>query len=187
MTRTRRGCLTGLFARPIAPSPAASPAAGRIPNVPVLTDQGKAVHFYDDLFRGKTVLFNFMYAHCTKICPRSTANLVNLQHSLGNRVGRDIFMYSITLQPELDTPDVLRHYMRLFHVGPGWRFLTGKPEDVERLRRRLGFVNPNPALDRDITQHIGIIRYGIEPRDRWGACPALSSPQQIRFNLLSMV
>jgi protein SCO1/2 len=88
-------------------------------------------------------------------------------------------MYSFTLQPEADTPAVLKAYAETFGVGPGWLFLTGEPGDMELLRRRLGFVDPDPALDADIAQHIGLLRYGIEPRSRWAGCPALSKPEVI--------
>jgi protein SCO1/2 len=108
-----------------------------------------------------------------------TQNLVEVQRLLGDRVGRDIFMYSLSLQPEYDTPAVLRDYAEGFGVGPGWLFLTGAPGDVETLRRRLGFTDPDPVLDADPEQHIGVLKYGIEPLDRWGGCPALSRPEQI--------
>ncbi|PYU13542.1 MAG: SCO family protein, partial [Acidobacteria bacterium] len=88
-------------------------------------------------------------------------------------VGRDIFMYSITLKPEEDTPKVLQEYAKSNGVKPGWLFLTGKPGDVEKLRRKLGFVDPDPTVDKDKSQHIGVILYGNETLDRWAACPAL--------------
>src|SRR6184192_3122047 len=80
----------------------------RLPNVPLQTHEGKTVRFYDDLVRGRIVTVNFMYARCQNICPGMTSNLAMVQRALGERVGRDIFMYSITLKPEEDTPAVLR-------------------------------------------------------------------------------
>ena len=64
---------------------------------------------------------------------------------LNGRVGRDMHMYSITLQPELDTPEIMRGYVETYGVQPGWLFLRASREDTELLRRRLGFVDPDPS------------------------------------------
>jgi protein SCO1 len=150
-----------------------------IPNVPLVTHEGKVVKFYDDLVKDKTVLINFMYARCGDICPGMTANLKLVQKEFGDRVGRDIFMYSITLEPEHDTPEMLKAYAELFHIDPGWTFLTGKKSDIELLRKKLGFSFSEPSEDKDKTQHIGVVKFGIEPLGRWGMSPALGNPKYI--------
>lgn len=149
----------------------------RFPNMALLTHDGKEVHFYDDLIKDKAVFINFMYARCGDICPGMTANLKRLENEFGGRVGRDIFMYSITLEPEHDTLAMLKAYAENFDVGPGWKFLTGTKSDVELLRRRLGFYYSDPERDRNKTEHIGVVKYGIEPLERWGTCPALANPK----------
>jgi protein SCO1/2 len=149
------------------------------PNVVLTTHEGKKVRFYDDLIKNKIVTINFMYADCAGICPGVTANLVEVQNALGKRVGRDIFMYSITLKPEHDTPKVLKEYAKMHGVKPGWLFLTGDPKDIELLRRKLGFTNLDPKLDADKSQHIGNVRYGNEARQLWAACPGLAKPAWI--------
>ncbi|PWB60655.1 MAG: SCO family protein [Deltaproteobacteria bacterium] len=153
----------------------------RILNIALRTHEGKEVRFYDDLIRGKTVLINFFYTHCVgeALCPITTANLVKVQELLGHRVGQDVFIYSITLDPHHDTPDVLKKYARGFRVKPGWLFLTGAKDDIETLRRSLGIVDPDPARDKDPSQHIGMVRYGIEPLERWASCPCLSDAAAI--------
>ncbi len=145
-----------------------------LPNVPLRTHNNRLVRFYDDLIKNKVVVINFMYADCEDVCPLVTMNLAKVQKLLGRRVGREIFMYSITLQPEHDTPAVLKTYARDHGTGPGWTFLTGRPEDVERLRQSLGFVDPDPELDKDKANHIGNIRYGNEPLTLWAACPGMA-------------
>jgi protein SCO1 len=149
------------------------------PNIPLVTHEGKVVRFYDDLIKNKTVMINFMYASCADICPGMTANLKQVQKELGDRVGRDIFMYSITLEPEHDTQEVLKSYADIFHVKPGWTFLTGKKADIEELRKHLGFSFSDPLLDQDKTQHIGVVKFGIESLERWGMSPALGDPKYI--------
>lgn len=151
----------------------------RFPNPTLLTHEGNAVHFYDDLIKDKIVFINFMYARCGDICPGMTANLKRVEQELGDRVGRDIFMYSITLEPEHDTVKMLKAYAENFDAGPGWKFLTGKKDDIEQLRKRLGFTYSDPALDQDRTQHIGVVKYGIESLERWGTVPALGNPKAI--------
>ena len=144
------------------------------PNVVLTTHEGRKVRFYDDLIKNKIVVINFMYVKCEEVCPGITANLVKLQKLLGSRLGRDIFMYSFTLKPEQDSPEVLRRYAEAYRAKKGWTFLTGTPDDMELLRRKLGFTDPDPKLDADKSNHIGNIRYGNEPLQLWGSCPGLS-------------
>src|SRR5262249_12245652 len=113
------------------------------PDVILTTHEGKKVRFYEDLIKDKSVGLNMMYADCEGVWPGITANLVKVQKLLGDRVGRDIFFYSLTLKPEQDDPKALKHYVEMHKVGPGWLFLTGKPGDIELLRRKLGFTNPD--------------------------------------------
>jgi len=153
--------------------------ARHFPNLLLTTHEGKKVRFYDDLLKDKIVVINFMYVKCERVCPGITANLVKLQKLLGSRLGRDIFMYSFTLKPEQDSPEVLRKYAEAYHAKEGWTFLTGTPEDMELLRRKLGFTDPDPRRDADKSNHIGNIRYGNEPLQLWGSCPGLSKASWI--------
>lgn len=151
-----------------------------LPNVALVTHEGKKVRFYDDLMKDKIVLINMMYATCEGVCPAITSNLLRVQKIIGDRMGRDIFIYSITLKPETDTPEVLKEHARMHGVKlPGWLFLTGAPADIELLRRKLGFVDPDPKVDKDKTNHIGNIRYGNEQLMYWGACPGLTKAASI--------
>jgi protein SCO1/2 len=156
------------------------------PNVVLTTHEGKKVRFYDDLLKDKIVVLNFMYASCEGVCPVITANLTTVQKLLGERVGRDIFIYSITVRPEEDSPKVLKEYARMHGIGPGWLVLTGETKDVELLRAKLGFVDPNPEVDRDKARHSGVIRFGNEPLQRWGACPGQSAPDWIVASIKSV-
>ena len=149
------------------------------PNVELITHERKKVRFYDDLIKDKIVVINFMYAKCEGICPGITTNLVKVQRLLGPRVGKDIFMYSLTLKPEQDTPEALAEYAKMHKVGPGWQYLTGSPADLELLRRKLGFTDPDPLADADKSNHIGNVRYGNEPQQLWAACPGMSNPRMI--------
>ncbi|HXD39898.1 MAG TPA: SCO family protein [Ramlibacter sp.] len=156
------------------------PRAGYFPNAALQTHEGRKVRFYDDVVKGnKLVIFNMMYTACTNICPPDTANLLQVQEMLGERVGRDIFMYSLTLQPELDTPAALQAYASKYGVKPGWTFLTGGRDDMDLIRRKLGFYDRNPQVDADLSRHTGMIRVGNEALDRWCMMPSLLRPRQI--------
>ncbi|HEX5706662.1 MAG TPA: SCO family protein [Pyrinomonadaceae bacterium] len=158
-----------------------------LPNLLLTTHEGKQVRFYDDLVKDKIVLINMMYAECQGICPGISANLAKVYKKFGKRMGRDIMMISITLRPERDTPQALKHYAGMHKAGPGWVFLTGKPDDIELLRRRLGFVDPDPEVDKDKTTHIGNIRFGNEALMLWGACPGQTKPESIAISILEAV
>ena len=141
------------------------------PNFELTTHDGRKVRFYDDLIKDKIVVLNFMYVKCEGICMPITMNLKRVQRLLGDRVGRDIFMYSITLKPEEDTPAALKRYARMHNIKPGWTFLTGKPDEINTLRRSLGFKDAKAKLDNDLTNHTGMVKYGNEPRQWWAMFP----------------
>jgi cytochrome oxidase Cu insertion factor (SCO1/SenC/PrrC family) len=118
------------------PAFAATWGANYFPNVPLITQDGDTVHFFDDLIKDKIVVINFIYTSCPDTCPLETAQLVSVQDILGDRLGQSIFFYSITIDPEHDTPEVLKAYKAKF--GANWTFLTGKESDIILLRRKLG-------------------------------------------------
>jgi protein SCO1 len=146
-------------------------------NVEVLTQDGERVHFYQDLIENKIVIVNMMYATCDGICPTTTSNLKRVHTLLGDRAGRDIYMYSITLRPSEDTPTVLKDYAAMH--GAGWKFLTGAPADIQALRYKLGFYDVDPGVDSDRASHTAMLRIGNDAYDRWLMAPALGEPRQI--------
>ena len=163
---------------------------GFLPNVPLLTQDGVKVNFYDDLVRDKIVLLNWFYVECADgLCPTAIARMREVQDVLGERMGRDIFFLSITLEPKKDTPKILKEYADNFHPKPGWSFLTGKPADVEKLRRALGYVDWDPKVDKDLASHSGMARYGDDKLNRWGGVSLRSSAKNIAstFDWLSQV
>jgi protein SCO1/2 len=157
-----------------AGGPGSRPPHPQIPNTRVLDQDGQAYRFYDDLIRDRVVLINFFFQSCGEVCPLVTENLRTVQDELGERMGQDIFMYSVTLQPQFDRPHILKDYAELWEVKPGWKFLTGQPDDIEQLRRALGFASSDPLYDLQLDNHTGMLRYGNARLDRWAGTPALS-------------
>jgi len=151
--------------------------ANYFPNVPLTTQDGKTVHFYDDLIKGKIVVLDMIYTHCVDACPLETARLVQVQKMLGDKVGKDIFFYSITIDPKRDTPKVLKQYAENYHVGPGWTFLTGKQEDIELIGKKLGLYSDPDPNNRD--GHAPAILIGNEPIGQWIRNSATDNPRFI--------
>jgi protein SCO1/2 len=139
--------------------------ADYFPNVPLVTHEGDSVRFFDDLIEDKVVVINFIYATCPDTCPMETARLLRVQRILGDRVGRDIFMYSITIDPENDTPEVLADYAKRYRVQPGWLFLTGKESDITLLRQKLGLYIDE--IQDDSGNHNVNLIIGNQATGRW--------------------
>jgi protein SCO1/2 len=106
------------------------------PNTELITHDGETVRFFDDLVEDKVVVINFIYTSCPDVCPLETAQLTRVQHILDDRLGKDVFFYSITIDPDIDTPEVLSEYRDRF--GANWMFLTGDEDEIIELRRKLG-------------------------------------------------
>jgi protein SCO1/2 len=126
-----------------------SAGSSHFPNVELITQDGKKVRFYDDLIKGKVVAIELMYTGCKYNCPLETARLVQLQKMLGDRMGKDVFFYSITIEPDIDTPPVLKAYAEKYHIGPGWTFLTGKEADIKLISKKLGLDSLPDVNDPD--------------------------------------
>ena len=133
------------------------------PNVPLTTQDGESVRFFDDLIEGKIVVINFIYTTCPDTCPLETAQLVRVQQILSDRMGKDLFFYSITIDPENDTPSVLKEYKERFNAH--WTFLTGRELDIVSLRKKLGLFIPE-IQDGSSNHNVSMI-IGNQTSGRW--------------------
>jgi protein SCO1 len=156
-----------------------------LPDVLVQTHEGKAALFYEDLVKDRIVVLNFMYLNCESTCPATLHALMEVHSLLKSRIGRDIFMYSITLDPERDSVAALAKEARS-HGGarPGWLFLRASPPDTEVLRRSLGFVSSDPVVDANKSAHAAMVRFGNEPRELWSKISAFATPDVIARSIL---
>jgi protein SCO1/2 len=150
-------------------------ASELIPNVPMTTHEGVQVRFYDDLVRGRQVIVNMIYTSCTAYCPSITTRLVEIHAALGERVGRDLYMYSITLKPDEDDAAALRAFADTHGaLLPGWSFLTGTAYDIETLRYAL-FRHGHIGIDLDPDVHTGKLRIINDAINRWVHVAPLAS------------
>lgn len=139
--------------------------ADYFPDVTLTTHDGRRVRFFD-LIEGKVVALNFIYTTCPDACPMETARMIEVHRLLGDRVGRDVFFYSITIDPERDTPEVLRSYVETWGIGPGWTFLTGREEDIKNLRRKLGVYSDVYPGEDELDHNLSLV-IGNQATGRW--------------------
>ena len=121
-----------------APAPVPARKGMMIPDVEVLDQHGNELHFYSDLIKGKTVAINFIFTNCTTICPPLAATFSRLQKEMGERVGKDVHLISISVDPLTDTPERLKAWGAKFKAGPGWTFVTGEKQEMDKLLNALG-------------------------------------------------
>lgn len=173
--------LTCLTLAPLAaPKPAAADAgaiwgADYFPNVPLIDHEGRKVRFFDDLIKDKVVMVNFIFTSCPDVCPLETARLREVQKLLGERVGKDVFMYSITIDPKVDTPAVLKAYAEKYQVAPGWTFLTGNPDDIILLRKKLGMYGKEDEAGVLSTHNLSLI-LGNQKTGKWMKSSPFENP-----------
>lgn len=182
--------LLGAVARaapaPAAAATAASPwGASYFPNVPLVTQDNQKVRFFDDLIKGKVVAINFIFTGCSASCSMETARLRQVQELLGDRMGKDVFFYSISIDPDNDTPDVLKHYAGKFNVRPGWTFLTGNKAEIDLLRQKLGLYLPTlPGATTNVTNdHDLSLVIGNQATGRWMKASPFENPEILATEL----
>ena len=118
--------------------PVAETSKMDIPDIELLDQNGRKIHFYTDLVKGHTVVINFIFTTCTTICPPLGATFARVQKELGNKAGNDVRLISISVDPATDTPERLKAWGEKFHAANGWTFVTGDKPRVDELLNALG-------------------------------------------------
>ena len=150
------------------------------PNIELTTSKGEKVRFYDDLIKDKVVAVNFIYTSCGEMCPVETARLKTVSQILGDRMGKDVFFYSITIDPDRDSVAVLDAYSKKFKTGEGWTFLTGDEEDIRLLRKKMGlYISTIDEDERELSDHNVNLVIGNQALGRWVKRSPLENPYVI--------
>ena len=131
------------------------------------------MRFYSDVLKGKTVVVNVFFTTCTTVCPPLNRNMEKIQDALGDRLGKDVFLVSITVDPVMDTPPRMKDYARRFHARAGWLFLTGKKENVDWALYKLGQY----VEEKD--NHSTIFIVGNEATGLWKKAFGLAKPEEL--------
>jgi protein SCO1/2 len=166
-------------------APKGSPwGEGYFPNIELVNQDGKSVRFYDDLIKDKVVVINFIYTHCGDTCPMQTANLRQVYKLLADRMGKDIFFYSISIDPKHDTPKVLKEYAERFKIGSdsGWSFLTGSEADTTLLRKTLGLFRDGVEASK-LGEHNTSFMLGNESTGQWIKRSSFDEPKVLSWLL----
>lgn len=177
------GAVLILGGGPAWAAPKGSPwGEGYFPNLKLVDQDGKNVRFYDDLIKDKVVVVNFIYTHCGDSCPMQTANLRQVYKLLADRMGKDIFFYSISIDPEHDTPAVLKEFAERFKIGSdsGWRFLTGSVADTTLLRKKLGLFRDDVEAS-NLSEHATSFVLGNESTGQWLKRSAFDEPKVLAW------
>ncbi|MBV9209086.1 MAG: SCO family protein, partial [Acidobacteria bacterium] len=156
-------------------------AAKYFPNLVLLTQDNKPVRFYDDLLKDKVVLINFLFTTCKGVCSPMTANLARVQKYLGERVGKDVLILSITVDPETDQPPVLKKYADSFHAQAGWYFLTGEKKNLNEVLYKLG------GYVEDKQEHSSLLIIGNVKTGEWMKVFAMTNPTKIANMVVKLV
>jgi len=157
---------------------AKTPAPRKIPDAAVVDQDGRPLSFYRDLVRGRTVAIDFIFTDCSTFCRPVTANLRAVQEQLGARIGKDMMLISISVDPANDTPARLKSYAAEFGAGPGWTFVTGSKPEVDRLLAGFGVGTHGPE------DHASLTLIGNDATGSWTWTDPLAAPETIAAALL---
>jgi len=158
---------------PTASAQVRSAAEKYFSDVELINQDGQKMRFYSDVLKDKVVVINTFFTTCTGVCPPINRNLEKVQEALGDRLGKDAFLISMSVDPETDTPSRLKEYSRRFHARPGWIFLTGKKENVDWALYKLGqYVEAKEG-------HTNIIIIGNEPKGLWKKAFGLAKADEL--------
>lgn len=170
-------------------APQTAPRARRsdlFANPPVFNQFGRKYRFKEDFIKDRAVVINTMFTVCRGTCPGTSATLQRLRAPLSKLFGKRATILSISIDPNNDTPAVLKEYANDYGAAKpagedacDWHFLTGTPEHIESLRRSLGFYDLDAKVDADITRHAAVLLFGNDQTDRWA-----TSPSRIRDGLI---
>jgi protein SCO1/2 len=154
--------------------------AGYIPNVPVVTQEGKPLKFYDDVIKGKIVVVSFIYTSCKDICPLVTGRLALARERLSSDFSKNVQFVSVSIDPETDTPEKLKEHAAAFGAGPDWLFLTGNRRDIDAIRHKLGERSKTP------NQHRSEILLGNDATGEWARDSVFGDLGVLAANIQSM-
>lgn len=132
-----------------------------VADAPLVDQDGTQARFRTDVIADRIVVVDFVYTTCATVCPVLSSVFARVQHRLGERLGRDLWLVSVSLDPVRDTPARLKGYAARYGAGPHWKWLTGKQEDVEQVLKGLGAYTPN------FSAHVPMVLVGDARSGSW--------------------
>ena len=160
-------------AAPKAPESTENKAQKYFTDTVLINQNGERMRFYTDLMKDKTVVIDTFFATCQASCLPMNRNLAQIQEGLGDRLGKDVNILSISVDPTVDTPTLLKAYAKKLNARPGWYFLTGDKENVEFILKKLGqFVD-------DKNGHLNIFLIGNDRTGLWKKAFGLAKSEEL--------
>lgn len=142
-------------------------------DVVLVNQYGQQLRFYSDLLQEKVVIISSFMATCKGSCAPKNRNLEKIQNAAGDRLGKDVVILSITVDPLTDTPAKLKEYASTYHAKPGWHFLSGKKENVDWALHKIGQYVENKE------DHGNIVVMGNEKTGLWKKTFGLALPADL--------
>jgi protein SCO1/2 len=151
----------------------AKEASVRVPDVEVLDESGRRLHFYSDLVKGRVVAIQFIFTTCTTICPPMGATFAKVQSLAADRAGKDLRLISVSVDPLTDTPERLKAWGAKFKARPGWTFVTGQLPQINELLKALGGFSGRRE------DHSPVVLIGNDATGVWTRANGLASPTKL--------
>jgi cytochrome oxidase Cu insertion factor (SCO1/SenC/PrrC family) len=145
-----------------------------LPDVEVLTQDGKKVRFYSDLVKDKVVLLSFFFTSCAFVCVRQGDNLSKVKARLGERLGRVVFLISISMDPKTDTPQKLKGWGHAFGAGPGWTLVSSSTPEMNRMLKAFTGNSPGPQ-----DTHSSLVFIGNDRTGQWKTVDGMLGPASL--------
>lgn len=156
-----------------AQAPESSAAQKYFTDTVLINQDGDKMRFYSDLVKGKTVIIDSFFATCQGSCLPMNRNLEKVQEALGDRLGKDAYILSISVDPTVDTPPALKAYAKKLNARPGWYFLTGDKASVDFMLKKLGQFVDNKQ------DHLNIFIIGNDRTGLWKKAFGLAKSEEI--------
>jgi protein SCO1 len=145
-----------------------------LPDIKVFTHGGEQVSFYTDLIKDKVVLLSFFYTSCTYVCALQADHLSKVQALLGARLGKDVFLISISMDPDRDTPQKLKYWGRSVGARTGWTLVSSNTPEMNAMLKALTGYNPGPK-----DMHRSLVFIGNDKTDTWITTDGLLDPASL--------
>lgn len=156
-------------------------AAIYLADLPLIDHNGKPVDLYKDYIAGRRIVLHSFFARCEGSCPVMMTTLQALQKQLGPRLGKDVHIVSITVDPDHDTPQVMADYARRVQAKPGWHFLSGSSAQVTTALRRIGQYTDAPE------NHMNLIIVGNDTSGDWRKVHGLAGVKEVVTEIVEAV
>jgi cytochrome oxidase Cu insertion factor (SCO1/SenC/PrrC family) len=121
-----------------------------LPDVQVITQKGERLRFNSELLKGRVAIVTGFFTSCTSMCPITQESLAHVARLLGPRLGKDVIIVSLSVDPENDTPARMNAWAEKFHIGAGWTLATGNKADMQTLLKSLGLAVDLPQRHQSL-------------------------------------